>query len=117
MIRPLGMVLVVDDDADLRETIAAVLEAEGWKAATASNGLEALVLVQESAPCLLLLDLMMPVLDGWELIKKLKQNAATASIPICAMSASHKPAPGADLVLAKPFDVDQLLNVMRSFCL
>jgi len=111
------MVLIVDDDHDIRETLAAIVQNAGCEVATASNGREALdFLRSHAAPTLVLLDLMMPVVDGWQVVAEMRANASMASIPICVISAARLGAPGADVVLEKPLDVDRLMEVVHSFC-
>src|SRR5688500_15806012 len=66
-----GKVLVVEDDPQIREVIAEVLTDEGYAVQTAENGREALQRLHESRPCVMLLDLMMPIMDGWQLLGQL----------------------------------------------
>src|SRR5689334_10355653 len=78
------LVLIVDDDEDVREAVRAVLENEGYRTAEAEDGREALAFVQEAEdkPALLLLDLMMPTMDGWQLRARLSSDPELAAIPI-----------------------------------
>src|SRR5687768_7696234 len=84
-------VLVVDDDLYLTEIISDVLEAEGHTARKASNGLEALDLIKERKPEIILLDLMMPVMNGWELADHLRSNPDWADIPVVVITANYHP--------------------------
>ncbi|HET6312609.1 MAG TPA: response regulator [Chloroflexia bacterium] len=113
-------VLVVEDEAYLCDLVADVLEAEGHQARTASNGHEALERVQDRKPQLILLDLMMPVMDGWEFIRALRSNRDWADIPIVVVTAVYdikrtQQETGAVAVVTKPFDIDQIADVVARF--
>ncbi len=109
--RPL--VLVVDDDPDILEAICEVLEAEGYRVARARQGQEALERVAEERPGAILLDLMMPVMDGVAFAEALRARTGGEPIPIVVISADGNPqravGVGAQGFLAKPFDIDTLL--------
>ena len=114
-------VLVVDDDPDILEALSEILEAEGFKIKKARNGLEALDRLAPEPPDLILLDLMMPVMDGWEFAKRMKQDSKPGSIPIIVLSAdrnvnSKAKEIGAVGYLAKPFELNELLTMVRSSC-
>jgi two-component system cell cycle response regulator DivK len=105
--RPL--ILVVDDVADNREMYAEFLEYEGYQVAQASTGTEVLALAQSVVPALIVMDLSMPGMDGWEAARRLKADALTNSIPVLVVSAhalrgSEEGArqAGADGFLTKP---------------
>jgi len=110
-------VLVVEDDAALRELLALILEGEGLGVETASNGKEALDLIAEHPPSLILLDMSMPVMDGWQFCRELDRR--TGPRPrIVVVTASTDPAKRADEVhadgwLAKPFDRERLLSLVH----
>lgn len=106
-------ILVVDDDAAIREALRIVLEDAGYEVAEAADGREALLRLTPR-PALLVVDLMMPELDGWELIGELARTAPLADIPICVLSAiaTHAP-PEARAVLQKPIDLDALLATVE----
>jgi two-component system, cell cycle response regulator DivK len=80
-------ILVVDDDEDARLLLSLILDSAGFDVDTASDGLEAVLKLERSKPDLLLLDLMMPVFDGWEVIHSVRTNAATHELPILVISA------------------------------
>jgi CheY-like chemotaxis protein len=110
--RPL--ILVIDDDAGIREAIVDLLDEEGFATASASNGLEALNFIAESPqkPALIFLDLMMPTLDGWTFCKIRQATQMLMNIPVIAISAasmtgSHEPL-RVEAMLSKPFDPDAL---------
>ena len=113
-------VLVVEDEPYLCDLIADVLEAEGHLPATAANGLDALTCIAEDRPQLILLDLMMPVMDGWELMALLKSNPIWQDIPIVLITAVYDVATtqeesGARAVITKPFDIDQLIDAVNLY--
>jgi two-component system OmpR family response regulator len=105
-------ILVVDGEDGIRYLLGAVLAEEGFRATTAQDGIEALRVVASATPPDVVTDLMMPRLDGYTLIDRLR--AASVSIRrIIAMSAvsiaGTRP-PGADLFIAKPFDIEQVVT-------
>jgi CheY-like chemotaxis protein len=113
-------ILIVEDDADLSEMIAQLLAVEGFRAETAVNGEEALAYLDHGRPDLILLDLMMPVMDGWEFRRRQQANPALADVPVVVMSALDAKRAGgvsAAAVLTKPIDFDRLLELVRRYCL
>jgi signal transduction histidine kinase len=116
-----GRVLVVDDLAENRELLQAHLENAGYHVVTAANGQEALTSVGTERPDLILLDLVMPGVDGFEVCRRLKADAATAFIPIIIVTAlsdfRHRLQGievGADEFLTKPFNALELVTRVRS---
>ena len=112
--------MVVEDNDDVREMMAVTLELEGHEVATAINGRDALNKLQHGdAPSLILLDLMMPVMNGWEFRRALENDPALNRVPVVIVSAASDDAmrrsPGA-VYLAKPVDMDELLHVVGDFC-
>lgn len=113
-------VIVVDDDPAILDLVEMVLDEEGYTVRTASNGLEALDLLQSQQPSLVLLDLMMPVMDGWTFCRTVKDNAETSNLPIVVMSADLHLGQKADDIraddfLLKPFDIDNLLEMVARY--
>jgi CheY-like chemotaxis protein len=109
-------VLVVDDDNGIREAICAILSDEGYPVVTAANGREALEWVQERTPSVILLDLMMPVMTGWEFFEHVRGDPRLGAIPICVLSAYAERAPAeAVAVLRKPPQIEWLLDVVGRF--
>jgi two-component system response regulator MprA len=111
------LVLVVDDDPDILQTLALCLSTEGYRVLTASNGEEALELLEKNKPHALLLDLMMPVMDGWQFVAELDARGWRRS-PLLILSADravqgHALKLHADAYLAKPFDLDDLLGKVQ----
>jgi DNA-binding response OmpR family regulator len=80
-------ILVVDDEKDLLDLMEIILGGEGYLVATAVNGAEALKRVEGEHPDLILLDIMMPVMDGWEVLRSLKMNEQTSRIPVVLVTA------------------------------
>ena len=112
-------VLVVDDDQPIRDLIATVLADEGYEAVVAPNGAVALDLVRQMPPRLILLDLMMPVMDGRAFLRACRAETPCRDVPVVVMSAAYK-APTiqelrAEAFLAKPFDLGDVLGVVERF--
>ena len=108
-------ILAVDDDIDILELVEASLTADGFDVITASDGRSALESAKDHAPDLILLDLMMPEMDGFEVIERLKSDAATRTIPVIMLTAKaqthekiHGLRSGADDYITKPFQLDEL---------
>ena len=115
-------VLIVDDHADLRETLAEILADAGYAVATAANGVEALdYLRTHDPPGAILLDLMMPVMGGGELRQRLKQEPGLAQIPVMVVSGADRieqQSAMADAVayFVKPVDVHGMLEAVSHYC-
>ena len=111
-----GILLVVDDDHELRETLAEVLREEGYRVHQASNGKEALQVLQRGLqPCLIVLDDMMPIMSGTEFLARLPEASA---IPVLVITAFDRiKNVGEDIsVLHKPFDVVTILEAVKRHC-
>lgn len=111
-------ILVVDDEPAILEMIAELLSYEGYQVVTTSEGSVALARAKVDQPALILLDLMMPGMSGWQVIGALKASPQTRSIPVVLLSARRDlPATASELgivtFLAKPFDIDELLNIVH----
>lgn len=112
------LVLVAEDDADLRETLSLLLEGEGYRVATACDGVEALELAAKELPALLLVDLRMPRMSGRELLAEYRARLDTRRFTrtLVVSAAENLEAVsrelGADESVAKPFDVEFLLSVV-----
>jgi CheY-like chemotaxis protein len=110
-------ILVVEDDPDVLELYVALLQVKGYEVVTSRNGVEALEVLRRVTPALVLLDLMMPVMNGWEFLRVIGQDPAIAHLPIVVLSAvaDQKP-PGAVKALLKPVDVQKLWDLVAQYC-
>ena len=116
----LGRVLVVDDDAVIRQLIAVNLTLEGFEVSMAVDGQDCLEKVQAIAPDVITLDVMMPRLDGWETAVQLRKAPETAHIKVVLITARAQEDDiargtnvGADAYLTKPFDPGEMIRVVR----
>ena len=111
-------VLVADDDPDIRSVVADVLEFEHCQVETARDGQEALERILRCPPSVLLLDMRMPRMDGWQVAEQLR--ARGLQVPIIVMTAAQSARTwaeeiGTDTYLAKPFDLDELVTKVSRF--
>src|SRR5690349_1746594 len=109
-------ILVIDDDAEILAMLRDFLEGEGISVRTAGNGAEALDVIDDVSPALILLDMRMPVLDGWGFAERLRERHL--SYPIVVMTAAQSARSWAEEIgatgyIAKPFDVDELLQLIE----
>ena len=114
-------VLVADDDRAIRDALVRALELEGYVALAAPNGAEALALIREAAPDVVLLDVMMPGLDGWRVAEQLLEDDRTVGIPIIFLTARAEfrdRARGLDIggvdYVTKPFNPLELATLVRA---
>jgi CheY-like chemotaxis protein len=108
-------VLVVDDDDHIRALVCDALDLEGYEARPARDGRAALDLLDHWQPDLIMLDLNMPVMDGWTFCARQQERPDLADIPVALMSATHnlrqRPLPCVPVaIIEKPFDLDDLLR-------
>jgi CheY-like chemotaxis protein len=111
------LVLVVDDDPDILQTLGLCLSSEGYRVLMAANGKEALEILDHEHPSVILLDLMMPVMDGWQFVAEL-EHRGRRDVPLLILSADrsvqgHAQQLRASGHLAKPFDLDDLLGKVQ----
>jgi CheY-like chemotaxis protein len=113
-----NLILAVDDNADVIVLIKAALQDTPYTVVGLQDSLQTMELVQELHPCAILLDVMMPDVNGWQLLHQLKMNPATASIPVMMITVLPEPTTGyvlgADAFLVKPFETTVLLNTLRN---
>ncbi|MEM7331097.1 MAG: response regulator [Chloroflexota bacterium] len=109
-------VLVVDDETNIRHMLRVMLEMSGYRVIEARDGVQALETAVEAKPDLIILDIMMPKLDGYSVCKQLRDNHSVRNIPILMMSGDNATRQNqlefercADQFLRKPFQFDQLL--------
>ena len=112
-------ILVVEDNPDAREMVSFILASEGFSVITAEDGQAALELVKDQPPDLIITDIQMPNLDGIEMIKRLRQQFESHTVPIVVMSAFGSGATqdainaGADRSAPKPMQVDYLIKLVK----
>ncbi len=111
-------VLVIEDEEDLREMMREALELNGYKVVTAKEGTEALErLAHIGLPCLILLDLLMPGMNGWDFFDKVRSRPELASVPVIVHSSAADRAPkDVTRVLQKPLMLDRLLSTVQEYC-
>ena len=114
------VVLVVDDDESIRELVGDALRYDGYRVVTAADGAEGLAALPGLGPCLVLLDMRMPNVDGWEFNRRYRLGSEHTA-PIVVMTASENAWAwcaeiGADGCLPKPFDLDDLSALVTRFC-
>jgi excisionase family DNA binding protein len=111
------LILIVDDDARLREFIRVNLEMEGYSVREAANAKEGLAVLEEEPPDLILLDVMMPQVDGWEMLRRVQEQHGVGTIPVIMFSgkvdedsAETATSRGAQGFIGKPFNPQQLID-------
>lgn len=115
-------ILVADDDPDILSIVSMSLETQGYTVHQATNGREAVDLAREHHPDLILMDMMMPVVSGYEAVGELKADAATRDIVIVGLSAKAMATDmerasdvGIDGYITKPFRIAQVLSVVENY--
>jgi CheY-like chemotaxis protein len=113
-------ILVIDDDQAMRDMLETVLLDEGYSVILARNGKEGLELAARQRPALVLLDLMMPVMDGWQFLEAIKQMPEFANLPVLLLSASRQLASTArqnpvKAYIPKPFELVKLLDYIDRY--
>lgn len=119
----LAIILVVDDDTDIRETIIEALEDDGYSAAGAKDGADALrfLAAASSQPCLILLDMMMPNMNGYQFLEEQLKHPQWSTIPVVVVTANghieEKPRQlGAVGLLRKPVKLESLIDTVARYC-
>ncbi len=109
-------ILLVEDDTGIRDSVAECLELEGYRVSAVANGSDALEWLSREVPDVLLVDLVMPVMSGGELLARVKADPRLAAVPAVLMTAAlpapGSPVPKADAMLPKPFELDALLDLV-----
>ncbi|MHB0912852.1 MAG: response regulator transcription factor [Armatimonadota bacterium] len=113
-------ILAVDDEKHIVRLVQVNLERQGYEVVTANDGKEALQKVEEEKPDLLVLDVMMPYMDGFEVLQTLRRNPETANIPVVMLTAKAQDADvfrgwqsGVDAYLTKPFNPMELISFVK----
>jgi len=114
--RRLGAVLIVDDDELIRETLRELVEMTGCMALEASNGKEALKVMADRKPCLAIIDLLMPIMTGNELLEVMRQEPSLAEIPVIVSASAPDRAPPGVPIIRKPIDIDSVVAWMQRSC-
>jgi CheY-like chemotaxis protein len=114
-------VLVIEDNLEIRENTAELLELAGYRVIVADNGKEGLVIACSHSPDLILCDIMMPGMDGYQVIKEIRENPRTSKIPFIYITARAEKADvkiamnlSADGYVKKPFDIRELIEAIES---
>jgi len=115
-------ILIADDEPDIVETIKFLVEGEGFECLTAFDGEEALKLAKELSPDLVILDVMMPKINGYKVSRLLKFDAKYKHIPILMVTARTQEEDkligeetGADVYITKPFDIEEILEKINAY--
>lgn len=114
-------VMIIDDHADIREGMRILLEEYGHKVVLAANGHDALRQLSRlnEPPCLILLDLVMPIMDGWQFLNELQRNASFSRIPVAVVSAANLTADSfssATAYIKKPVVFSEVLSMLSRVC-
>lgn len=116
----MSKVLVVEDSLAQRQMISDLLKSSGLKVAVASDGIEALENLEAFAPDLVVLDIVMPKMNGYELCRKIKSNPSTQNVPVVMCSSKGEEfdrywgmKQGADAYIAKPFQPKELIGTVK----
>jgi CheY-like chemotaxis protein len=117
-VAPKGAILFVDDDPELRMLVQLVLEERGYPVFTAANGRDAIDLLKTiPAPRLVISDLQMPIMDGWEFVRRIKDGPVLASVPVLVQSSADRTPPlGIIGLLRKPIDLAALMAMVERHC-
>jgi CheY-like chemotaxis protein len=107
-------ILIVDDEADILFLLRMTLESAGYSVLEAVNGAEAFERMSTRRPDLVITDLMMPVMDGRELIRRLHETPSLQDVPIILVSANPNGTVGAQVILRKPFRQEELIGHVRT---
>lgn len=116
----LARVLVVDDDANIRRMMIAALKRDGYAFLEAPNGRDALELMRHEHPDVVVLDLMMPIVSGWQVLQERQHDPVLSRIPVIVVSANRDPElasaidKGVCAFLPKPFDIGALAALVKS---
>lgn len=109
-------VLLVDDDASIREVLGQALRSQGHTVQAVESCTGALAILENQRPEVVILDLMMPVLGGWQFLEIMKQSVKLSDIPIVIITASEEVPKGGYRIVRKPFDVDAVLSAVKDCC-
>lgn len=115
-------VLIVEDNGDMRDFLRRVLARHGYSHLEAADGIEGMDIARRDHPDLILMDMSLPELDGFEATRRLKADPATRDVPIIAVTAHARPADekraleaGCDAYLSKPYSLREFLDIVQAF--
>jgi CheY-like chemotaxis protein len=111
-----GCVLIVDDELGMRETLSEVVEMAGCSAIVASNGAEAMKILAGLHPCLIILDLLMPVMGGIEMLDAMRKQPELRALRVVISTSAPNRAPRGLPVIPKPIDINLVWEMMRKTC-
>lgn len=114
----IAKLLIVEDDDGARTALGDIFDCEGFPVATCANGREALdYLHSRPLPLVIILDLQMPVMNGWQFCRERKKDANLAAVPVVAITAFQSPGElDVDAVMQKPIDIERLMDLVRDYC-
>ena len=114
-------ILIVDDEEHIIELIKFNLENSGYETLTATNGIDALRIIREESPRLILLDIMLPGMDGYDICKEIRKDSVIANIPVIMITAKGEEVDkilglelGADDYITKPFSIRELIARVKA---
>jgi len=112
-------IMVIDDNKEVIELVEMILEVEGYKVIGVSNSLDAYNMAVKTKPSLIILDVMMPKMDGWQVLEKIKENPSTGVIPVILLSVRAEMEfkkgieTGVEAIMRKPFEPVELIEAVR----
>jgi two-component system sensor histidine kinase/response regulator len=110
-------ILIVEDDVRALDALTDLLEASGYAVQRAHNGQEALLQARAQPPGMILLDLSMPLMDGWEFMRQQRLEPSIAGIPVVVITALVSAVPaGAKALVTKPINVNRLMSLVEKYC-
>lgn len=118
----MGKILIVDDSPSEVANLRSILTDAGWQSVTASNGAEAVAKASSEKPSLILMDIIMPDMDGYEACRTLQQDPATKNIPVVFVSSKNQKADqmwakmqGAKALIGKPYNAGEILDTLKAY--
>jgi CheY-like chemotaxis protein len=109
-------VLIVDDEEDVRDSVKDVVEMIGCAAITAANGADGLRMLSEHSPCLAIIDLIMPVMTGLEMIDAMRRDIRFSNVGVVISTSAPERAPKGVMLVPKPIDITALTSFIRRAC-
>ena len=117
----MACILIVEDTADIRKVVELILDDAGHTVTSVCNGEQSIITAAHAQPDVILMDLALPSMDGWEATRRLKADPATREIPVIAFTANVMPdatehafKAGCSAVITKPFEIDALLGQIET---